>query len=131
MPALRGGHPQGRRLRSADPGIGGNGHIGFNEPAPGLSADSHLARLLPGTRRSNADLFDGKVRDVPREALSMGVGTILRSRAVILMATGASKADAIAATVRGPVTTRVPASLLQLHGDVEVVLDEAAASAIR
>jgi glucosamine-6-phosphate deaminase len=61
----------------------------------------------------------------------MGVGTILRSRAVILMATGASKADAIAATVRGPVTTRIPASLLQLHGDVEVVLDEAAASALR
>ena len=112
-------------------GIGGNGHIGFNEPASGLSADSHRARLLPGTRRSNADLFEGGVRDVPREALSMGVGTILRSRAVILMATGASKADAIAATVRGPVTTRVPASLLQLHGDVEVVLDEAAASSIR
>ena len=112
-------------------GIGGNAHIGFNEPAAGLSADSHLARLLPGTRRSNADLFDGKVREVPREALSMGVGTILRSRAVILMATGPSKADAIAATLRGPVTTRVPASLLQLHGDVEVVLDEAAASAIR
>jgi glucosamine-6-phosphate deaminase len=112
-------------------GIGGNGHIGFNEPAAGLSADSHPARLLPGTRRSNADLFEGRARDVPREALSMGVGTILRSRAVILMATGASKAAAIAATVRGPVTTRVPASLLQLHGDVEVVLDEAAASAIR
>ncbi len=111
-------------------GIGGNGHIGFNEPAAGLSADSHLARLLPGTRRSNADLFDGRVRDVPWEALSMGVGTILRSRAVILMATGASKADAIAGTVRGPVTTRLPASLLQLHGDVEVVLDEAAASAL-
>ena len=112
-------------------GIGGNGHIGFNEPAPGLSADSHLARLLPATRRSNADLFEGRVRDVPREALSMGVGTILRSRAVILMATGAAKADAIAATVRGPVTTRVPASLLQLHADVEVVLDEAAAASLR
>lgn len=109
-------------------GIGGNGHIGFNEPAPGLTADSHHARLLPGTRKSNADLFDGRVRDVPREALSMGVGTILRSKAIVLMATGASKADAIRATLRGPVTTRVPASLLQLHGDVEVVLDEAAAS---
>ena len=109
-------------------GIGGNGHIGFNEPAAGLTADTHHARLLPGTRKSNADLFDGRVRDVPREALSMGVGTILRSRAVVLMATGASKADAIRATIRGPVTTRVPASLLQLHGDVEVVLDEAAAS---
>ena len=109
-------------------GIGGNGHIGFNEPAAGLMADSHHARLLPGTRRSNADLFEGRVRDVPREALSMGVGTILRSRAIVLMATGLSKADAIHATIRGAVTTRVPASLLQLHGDVEVVLDEAAAS---
>ena len=58
----------------------------------------------------------------------MGVGTILRSRAIVLVATGAGKADAIDATVHGPVTTRVPASLLQLHGDVEVVLDEAAAS---
>ena len=109
-------------------GIGGNGHIGFNEPAAGLTADSHHARLLPGTRKSNADLFEGRVRDVPREALSMGVGTILRSKAIVLMATGASKADAIRATIRGAVTTRVPASLLQLHGDVEVVLDEAAAS---
>ena len=71
------------------------------------------------------------MKDVPREALSMGVGTILRSRAVILMATGASKAAAIAATLRGTVTTRVPASLLQLHGDVEVVLDQAAAAEIR
>lgn len=108
-------------------GIGANGHIGFNEPAAGLIADSHPARLEPGTRRSNADLFEGRVRDVPREALSMGVGTILRSRAIVLIATGASKAAAIAATVDGVVTTRVPASLLQLHGDVEVVVDEAAA----
>jgi glucosamine-6-phosphate deaminase len=112
-------------------GIGGNGHIGFNEPAGCLIADSHHARLLPGTRKSNADLFDGRVKDVPREALSMGVGTILRSRAIVLMATGASKAEAVRATIRGAVTTRVPASLLQLHGDVEVVLDEAAASLIR
>ena len=109
-------------------GIGANAHIGFNEPGPRLVADSHLARLEQGTRRSNADLFDGNVKAVPREALSMGVGTILRSRAIVLMATGAGKADAIAATLLGPVTTRVPASLLQLHGDVEVVLDETAAT---
>lgn len=109
-------------------GIGGNAHIGFNEPAASLTPDTHHARLLPSTRRSNADLFEGRVRDVPREALSMGVGTIMRSRAIVLMATGASKADAIRATIRGAVTTRVPASLLQLHGDVDVVLDEAAAS---
>jgi glucosamine-6-phosphate deaminase len=111
-------------------GIGANGHIGFNEPAAGLIADSHPARLEPGTRRSNADLFEGRVRDVPREALSMGVGTILRSRAIVLIATGAGKAAAIAATVDGVVTTRVPASLLQLHGDVEVVVDEAAAGTL-
>lgn len=109
-------------------GIGANAHIGFNEPGAGLVADSHLARLEPGTRRSNADLFDGNVKAVPREALSMGVGTILRSRSIVLLATGVGKANAIGATVLGPVTTRVPASLLQLHGDVEVVLDEAAAS---
>lgn len=112
-------------------GIGANGHIGFNEPGAGLVADSHAARLAPGTRRSNADLFDGRVRDVPREALSMGVGTILRSRAIVLIATGAGKAEAVSAMVRGPVTTRMPASFLQLHGDVEVVLDGAAARGLR
>lgn len=111
-------------------GIGANGHIGFNEPAAGLYANSHKARLEPGTRRSNADLFGGRVAEVPREALSMGVGTILRSRAIVLIATGAGKANAIAATLEGRVTTRVPASLLQLHGDVEVVLDRAAAGAL-
>jgi glucosamine-6-phosphate deaminase len=112
-------------------GIGANGHIGFNEPAAGLSADSHKARLEPDTRRSNAGLFGGRVSAVPREALSMGVGTILHSRAIILMATGAGKARAVAGTVEGPVTTRVPASLLQLHPDVEVILDRPAAGRLR
>jgi len=112
-------------------GIGANGHIGFNEPAAGLIGDSHPARLAPGTRRSNAELFGGRVQAVPHSALSMGVGTILRSRAIILMATGAGKADAIKATVEGLVTTRVPASLLQAHGNVEVVVDEAAAEKLR
>lgn len=109
-------------------GIGANGHIGFNEPAAGLIGDSHPARLAPGTRRSNADLFGGRVKAVPPHALSMGVGTILRSRAIVLVATGAGKAGAIKAAVEGLVTTQVPASLLQLHGDVEVVVDQAAAS---
>jgi glucosamine-6-phosphate deaminase len=111
-------------------GIGANGHIGFNEPAPGLLSDSHPARLEPGTRRSNADLFGGRVQAVPRNALSMGVGTILRSKAVILVATGAGKADAIRATVEGLITTRVPASLLQVHRAVEVVVDEAAGAGL-
>ena len=112
-------------------GIGANGHIGFNEPAAGLVGDSHVARLAPGTRRSNADLFDGRVQAVPRTALSMGVGTILRSRAIVLVATGAGKAGVIRATVEGPVTTRLPASLLQLHGAVDLVADEAAAAGLR
>jgi glucosamine-6-phosphate deaminase len=112
-------------------GIGANGHIGFNEPAAGLVGDSHVARLAPGTRRSNAHLFGGRVQAVPPSALSMGVGTILRSRAIVLVATGAGKADVIRATVEGPVTTRLPASLLQLHGAVDLVADEAAAAGLR
>lgn len=112
-------------------GIGANAHIGFNEPGRWLHADSHPARLEPGTRRSNAALFEGRVRDVPREALSMGVGTILRARAVLLVATGAGKAAAVAGTLEGPVTTAVPGSFLQLHGDVEVLLDRAAASRLK
>ena len=111
-------------------GIGTNGHIGFNEPAPSLTADTHLARLAPATRRSNAYLFNGRQSAVPPEALSMGVGTILRSRAVILIATGASKVDAVRAAVHGQVTPRMPASLLQLHRDVELVLDYAAAAGL-
>ena len=112
-------------------GIGTNGHIGFNEPAPGLQSSTHLARLKPETRRSNANLFDGRVAAVPREALSMGVGTILRASSVILMANGSGKADAVKATVEGQVTTRMPASLLQLHRHVELILDQAAASKLR
>jgi glucosamine-6-phosphate deaminase len=112
-------------------GIGTNGHIGFNEPASSLTADSHLARLASATRRSNAYLFNGRLGAVPPEALSMGVGTILRSRALILMATGASKVDAVRAAVHGQVTSRMPASLLQLHRDVELVLDQAAADGLR
>jgi glucosamine-6-phosphate deaminase len=112
-------------------GIGTNGHIGFNEPAPSLTADTHLARLAPATRRSNAYLFDGRQGAVPPTALSMGAGTILRSRAVILMATGTSKAGAVHAAVHGQVTSRMPASLLQLHRDVELVLDQAAAGGLR
>jgi glucosamine-6-phosphate deaminase len=108
-------------------GIGANGHIGFNEPAPRLSAWSHRVRLTAGSRRANAGFFGGDLRRVPKEALSMGVATILRARAIVLIATGRSKAAVIARMVAGPITTAVPATLLQLHGDVEVLLDEAAA----
>jgi glucosamine-6-phosphate deaminase len=112
-------------------GLGANGHIGFNEPAAALTADTHRARLAPGTRRSNSSLFGGRAAAVPREALSMGVGTIVRSRSVILMATGESKAAAIRGMVKGKVTPRLPASLLQLHGDVELIIDGPAGSGLR
>ncbi len=112
-------------------GIGANGHIGFNEPADGLSARTHRVALLPESREGNAVFFGGRVADVPREALSMGMGTILKARRILLLATGAGKRDAIEAAVRGPVTTRVPASFLQLHPSVEILCDNDAAAGLR
>jgi glucosamine-6-phosphate deaminase len=111
-------------------GIGANGHIAFNEPGNGLSARTHVATLLPSTRRDNAALFDGDESRVPEQALTMGVGTILRSRRILLAATGQAKAPCVAAAVHGPVTTWLPASLLQLHGDVELLLDRDAAVSV-
>lgn len=107
-------------------GIGTNGHIGFNEPAPELDARTHRVTLRPETRRSNAALFGGDESAVPHEALSMGMGTILRARAIVLLATGASKASCVERVVNGRVTTTLPASFLQLHGNVDVMVDEAA-----
>ncbi len=109
-------------------GIGSNGHIGFNEPAEELVANTHHVELHEGTRRDNAAQFGGDPARVPREALSMGMGTILRAGALILVATGERKARCIERTVRGPVTTRLPASFLQMHRAVEVYLDRPAAS---
>jgi glucosamine-6-phosphate deaminase len=109
-------------------GIGTNGHIGFNEPGPELDARTHRVTLRPETRRSNAALFGGDESGVPAEALSMGMGTILRARAIVLLATGASKASCVERVIHGRVTTAVPASFLQLHADVDVMVDEAAAA---
>jgi glucosamine-6-phosphate deaminase len=112
-------------------GIGSNGHIGFNEPGDELFARTHRVRLLDSTRRDNAPLFGNQPSRVPAEAVSMGIGTILQARRIVLVATGAKKADCIAQTVNGRVTTRVPASVLQVHRDVEVLLDRAAAARVR
>ena len=109
-------------------GIGGNGHIGFNEPANELVAQTHRVTLLESTRRANAVLFGGDEARVPREALTMGVGTILKAQVVILLASGARKAESVERMVRGPITTHVPASFLQTHRRVDVYLDQAAAS---
>jgi len=112
-------------------GIGGNGHIGFNEPADSLVARTHVVRLQPQTRRANASLWGGDVTRVPRRALSMGMATILHARSIVLMATGAEKAACVSAMVDGPLTTRTPASFLQLHPEVHVMLDRAAARGLR
>jgi glucosamine-6-phosphate deaminase len=107
-------------------GIGTNGHIGFNEPGRELAARTHRVTLKASTRRSNAALFGGDVEKVPTEALSMGVATILHAKRIVLIATGKSKARCIDRMVNGPITPKLPASLLQLHRDVELMLDEAA-----
>lgn len=109
-------------------GLGVNGHIGFNEPGPSLWASTHEVRLTRQTRASNAVLFGGRLARVPRRALSVGMGTILRARSIVMVATGAAKARAVAAMVNGPITTRFPASFLQLHRDVVVFVDRAAAA---
>jgi glucosamine-6-phosphate deaminase len=111
-------------------GIGTNGHIGFNEPARELAAMTHRVVLKASTRHSNAGLFGGDESQVPKEALSVGMATIMHARGIVLMATGKSKARCIQRVVHGPITTKLPASFLQLHRHVELMLDESAASAL-
>lgn len=111
-------------------GIGENGHIGFNEPASSLLVETHVERLDEVTRRNHAVDFAGE-DNVPTFALSMGVGGILKSRRVLVIASGKKKAKAIGAMVSGKVTTQCPASLLQLHPDVTVILDREAAEGLQ
>jgi glucosamine-6-phosphate deaminase len=108
-------------------GLGVNGHIGFNEPGRALIARTHCTRLKPPTRRANARFFDNRAGAVPREALSMGMATILHAKRIVLVATGATKARCVQRMIEGPVTPRLPASFLQLHRDVEVWVDRSAA----
>ena len=103
---------------------------GLDEPGDELKARTHRVQLKASTRRSNATLFGGDVDKVPTEALSMGMGTILKARRIVLIATGKLKAKCVDRAVNGPISTRMPASFLQLHRDVELMLDEAAAAAL-
>jgi glucosamine-6-phosphate deaminase len=107
-------------------GIGGDGHIAFNEPGSSLGSRTRLKTLTEETVRDNARFF-GSEKDVPRLAITMGVGTILESRQCLLLAAGASKARAIRDTIEGPITAQVTASALQLHRDVIAILDHEAA----
>jgi glucosamine-6-phosphate deaminase len=108
-------------------GVGGNGHIGFNEPSRDLQPRTHRVNLRLDTRRANAGAFGGRVSEVPREALSMGMATILQAASVVLVAFGRSKARAIASAFSGRISTRKPVSFLQLHPSVTVIVDRAAA----
>jgi glucosamine-6-phosphate deaminase len=109
-------------------GIGANGHIGFNEPGDELASKTHRVKLAESTRRDNAALWGGGIADVPREALSMGMGTILKAATLILLATGERKAQCVERTINGPLTTKLPASFLQVHPHIELYLDREAAS---
>jgi glucosamine-6-phosphate deaminase len=108
-------------------GIGKAGHIGFNEPLSALRSRTRVKTLSPITVGQNAGFFGG-ADQVPRRAITMGVGTILDCRRCILLATGASKADVIAKAVEGPITSMISATALQLHPHCTVVVDEEAAA---
>lgn len=108
-------------------GIGQNGHIGFNEPGTPLDSLTHVVELTESTINANKRYFD-KVEDVPTRAVSMGIGSIMKGKKMILMAYGEAKTEAIKGMIDGPVTTDMPASALQNHQDVVVIIDDAAAS---
>lgn len=109
-------------------GIGRNGHIGFNEPGTPETQGTHIVDLTPSTIEANSRFFDNDVNKVPKQAISMGIATIMKSKKILVVADGEKKADAVKAMIEGPVTEQVPASILQKHPDVVVVIDEAAAS---
>ena len=111
-------------------GIGTNGHIGFNEPGSPIDGQTQFVDLTQATIEANARFFEN-IDDVPTKAISMGLGSIMAAKKIILIAFGDNKADAIEKTVNGPVTTDVPASILQNHDNVTLVLDEAAAAKLK
>ena len=109
-------------------GIGEAGHIGFNEPLSSLASRTRDKCLTPTTRKQNAAMFGGDPMSVPSRALTMGVGTILEARELILLATGEAKASIVARAIEGPISSMVSASALQLHANCKVIVDEAAGS---
>lgn len=111
-------------------GIGGNGHIGFNEPSDVFEKETHIVDLTESTISANARFFKS-MDEVPKQAITMGIKNIMDAKKILLVATGEGKADALYKSLFGPITPQVPASILQLHSDVVVVADEAALSLIK
>ena len=110
-------------------GIGGNGHIGFNEPGEVFVKDCHCIELAPETIEANSRFFANK-EEVPKKAYTMGIGNIMKAKKIVLLASGKAKANAIKQLLSGKITAQVPASVLQLHHDVTVIADEEALSAV-
>lgn len=108
-------------------GIGNNAHIGFNEPTINFNKGTHMVTLDESTREANARFFNS-LDEVPTKAITMGTGSIFKSKKILLLASGANKAEAIYNTVHGKVTPEVPSSILQFHKDVIIILDKEAAS---
>ncbi len=111
-------------------GIGSDGHIGFNEPSSSLASRTRIKTLTAQTRQDNARFF-GKPEDVPLHVITMGVGTIMDARQILLLAFGGTKAQAIADAVEGPITAMNPASILQMHPVAKCIVDESAAERLR
>lgn len=106
-------------------GLGHNGHIGFNEPCDEFPKATHCVTLTESTIQANSRLFDS-IDEVPREAYTMGIGTIMKAKKILVVANGEGKADIVRRAFFGPVTPEVPASILQFHPEVTVIVDAAA-----
>lgn len=106
-------------------GIGHNGHIGFNEPAEAFARTTNCVTLTQRTLEANQRFFQS-IDEVPKQAFTMGIGTIMKAKKILMVITGADKAEALRAAFCGPITPAMPASILQLHPDVTLVADEAA-----
>ncbi len=109
-------------------GIGANGHIGFNEPGSSLGSRTRIKTLTYKTRADNSRFFENDIEKVPKYAITMGIGTILDSRLLLLLASGKQKAQAIKDTVEGPITAKLPASIVQMHRKAILIVDEDAGS---
>jgi len=112
-------------------GIGSDGHIAFNEPGSSLASRTRVKSLTHQTRLDNARFFDGDVEQVPKLCLTQGLGTIMEAKHLVLVATGGNKAEAVHQMVEGPITAMWPATVLQMHPHVTVMLDDAAASRLQ
>ncbi|WEV70848.1 glucosamine-6-phosphate deaminase [Lactobacillus sp. ESL0785] len=111
-------------------GIGQNGHIAFNEPGTSFNSVTHEVKLTANTIKANSRFFSN-IDDVPKSAICTGIANIMSAKKIVIMAFGANKADAIQKMIEGPVTEKVPASILQKHPDVTVIIDKEAASKLK